>query len=123
MGLPNLLEGFRLKTLLRRLWASELRKWGIPSFALQKKLNRNKTHQESSQSSDSQQMKDHPFIIKLHNYKCRSLTNQIEERCYSNVLLSNWASFLHNFSALHRHVSQKITSSLSEQFFFYQNEL
>lgn len=32
--LPSLLAGFRLNSILSKLWASRLRNWGIPSFAL-----------------------------------------------------------------------------------------
>ena len=34
---PNLFPGLRLKRFLRRLWASELKNWGIPNLALWKK--------------------------------------------------------------------------------------
>lgn len=33
--LPSRLAGFRLNRARRRLWASVLRNWGMPSFALQ----------------------------------------------------------------------------------------
>lgn len=36
-GLPSLLAGFRLNSILSKLWASRLRNWGIPSFALEQR--------------------------------------------------------------------------------------